>query len=208
MTIKSFNMKLLIILILSSLLILASCKQVDSNKNNSLSNSDTAISTANLSSNEKNLIKIGGIDNYYVFEVINPKDANKNITCWVDLFEGGKLKTSFGKLTTKLQGNDKLKYISIALNKSSINTNKRELIMSIITNNAASQGSFVDETDPKLGEASVANQQQKVIDGQDINLAAFIQNEGGTSVFNSISENMTELLKNQRVYIFKCKFEK
>lgn len=80
--------------------------------------------------------------------------------------------------------------------------------MSIITNNAASQGSFVDETDPKLGEASGANQPQKLIDGQDINLAVFIQNKGGTSVFNSISENMTELLKNERVYIFKCKFEK
>ncbi|MCB2309067.1 hypothetical protein LGL08_21365 [Clostridium estertheticum] len=212
---KSFKIKSILILILipSILLILSSCKQLSPNINNnkSLSNSDSIIGPANLTSEVKNLIKIGGADVFYVFEVKNQKENYKKISCWVDLFEGGKLKTSFGKMTSMLQGRDNVKYISIALNNSSIdnnNNNKREFITSIISNNSISQGRIIDKIDSKLGEASVANQEQKLLEGQDINLAAFIQNEGSTSTFNSISENMKEILKNKKVYIFRCKLEK
>lgn len=111
-------------------------------------------------------------------------------------------------MTDELQGGHTVKYISIALNKSSIDTTEREMIMSIITNTGVSQLLTVDAVDSKLDEASTANQEQKLIEGQDIDLAVFIQNKGGISVPNAIAENMNELLKNKRVYIFKCKLEK
>lgn len=84
----------------------------------------------------------------------------------------------------------------------------KQLNPNINKNNSISQGRIIDKIDSKLGESSVANQEQKLLEGQDINLAAFIQNEGSTSTFNSISENIKEILKNKKVYIFRCKLEK
>ena len=209
---SNFKLILVLLLILSSLLLLASCKQSSSNlnKNNSTNNLDTLIGPANLTNDMKNLIKIGGTDNFYVFEIRNQKESYKSVSCWVDLYEDGKVKTTFGKMTSEIQEGDKVKYISIALNKSSVDNSKRELIMSIISNNGVAQGRTIDEdeVDPKLSEASSPNEEQKFKEGQDIDLAVFIQNQGSTSVFNSISENMKELLKNKRLYIFKCKVEK
>ncbi len=208
---RKFNIKLILILIVisSNMLLLSSYKQLAHNidKNNSFNNSDALISPANLSNAVKNLIKIGGTDNFYIFEVKNSKEIYKKVSCWIDLFEDEKLKTSFGKLTSELQGSDKVKYISIALNNSSIDTNKREVILSIITNTGVSQERTVDEVNLKLGEASTASQEQKLIKGQDTDLAVFIQNTGRISVPNAITENMKELLKNKRVYIFKCRLE-
>ncbi len=158
---KGFRIKLILILILSSLLILTSCNQFNPNRNDSSSSLEPLIGIANLSNEEKNLIKVGGTDNFYIFRVKNLKDKVKKISCWVDTFEDGKLKNSLGKITTNLQGSDKLKYISIALNKSSIDNTKRELIISIISNTGVSEGRVVDEVDSKLGEASSANQEQK-----------------------------------------------
>ncbi len=204
---KNFKMKLLLVLMLIGLLLLASCKHSSSNKNtdNDAINSETLIGTANLSEEEKSLIQIGGMNNYYIFKIKNPKEKYKSISCWIDLFEDGKLITSLGKISTKLNGGAELKYISIALNKPIIDNTKRELIMSIISKTGVSQQCYIDENNIKLVESSIANQEQKIIEGKDIDLAAFIQNEGNVQLTNSIAENMTELLKNKRVYIFRCK---
>ena len=205
---RSFNMKLILCLIISSLILLTSCKQFkfNNNENNIASTSDALIGIANLSNDENELIKIGGANNFYVFEVKNSKEKNKKVSCWIDQYENGKFKTSLGKMTAELLGDDKLKYITIALNNSSTD-NKRQIITSIISNNSMAQGSTFNEVDLKLGQASGANQEQKFIVGEDINLAMFIGNEGSTSIFNSITENMNEILKNKSVYIFKCKVE-
>ena len=96
----------------------------------------------------------------------------------MDIFEEGKLKTSVDNLKMEFTGSDKLRFISIASNKSSIDNNKREFITSIITNNGVSQYRWVDDGDLKLGEASMANQERRIIEGQATDLAVFVQNEG------------------------------
>jgi len=48
------------------------CKQFGAIKNSSFNKSYTLINFTNLTKEEKNLIKIEGADNFYIFEVKNP----------------------------------------------------------------------------------------------------------------------------------------
>lgn len=178
------------------------------NTTSSFNNLDTSICTANLTSDGKNLIKLGGADNYFVFEVKNPNNNFKKVSCWLDLYEDGNLKTPYGKMTLSLLDGDKPKYISIATNKISNDATKREFISTIITNNGMSQGRTIDEIDSSLSEASMANNEQKVTEGQTIDLAVFVQNQGSVMLSTPIANNLKELLKNKKVYIFRCSFDK
>jgi len=69
---NNFNTKLILSLLISCILIMNGCKQFGAIKNSSFNKSYTLINFTNLTKEEKNLIKIEGADNFYIFEVKNP----------------------------------------------------------------------------------------------------------------------------------------
>lgn len=170
---------------------------------------------AKLTDNEEQLIKAVGVDRFLVLDA-SIKDSNiKWIDFWVDYYEKGQLKNKLSGIGTEIESS-KNQNMRIIVSTQWFKTDTREekWCFSMTSYNGTSTGSTIVQK-PKEASASAWSgiKSGKIIMGEEMILGVIAEGKDSTAIpgyfFESKDKDtaMKELLKNDYVYIIKCKFK-
>ncbi|MBE6068492.1 MAG: hypothetical protein E7211_12490 [Clostridium lundense] len=189
------------------------------NKTDIIKSSGEIVETK-LTDNEKQLVQGLEIDKYFIFDV-NITDKNINsLEVWADYYEKGKLNNKvFGMGTDINQPKEKNSRIIISNQKFKPDKPEEKWTVSIYSNGSGGKGSVIvnrNEEAKSWGWSSIVK--ESIVTDKEIVLAIIAGNQENNmrtfSVdnFNNSDEKMKnetikEILKNDYVYIIKCKFK-
>lgn len=207
--------------ILICILFFQGCNSNDKNKfgKTNVAQGAGEIVQAKLTDKEKQLLQGLEIDKYFIFEA-NIKDKNiKSLDVWTDYYENGKFKVKVSGIGTNIElPEDKDLRIIFSTQRALTEDKKERWSFGITSTNGGGRGSTVIEKSKDVISSTWSSIEKKEIDiGKDMTLAVIAEakENGITSIsVNELngekaikSEAMKNVLKNNYVYIIKCKFK-
>lgn len=182
-----------------------------SNKNRS----DGMIKKADLTNKEEQIIRTFPVDKYFAYD-IDLKNSNINLVeYWIDYYEKGKFKNRiFGGENSVDKDKKDFNMILFATQKILAKETDEIWSCAYFSSNGGGSGSSV-VTKPKATKASIwaSCETNEIKVDKLINLAVIVEGDQVTTgisnkVFTDNKSALEELLKNDNVYILRCKFIK
>jgi len=173
-----------------------------------------------LTDREKEVLQGLDIDKYFMFDA-NIKDKNiKSIDFWADYYEKGSFKNKCSGIGTNIQASqDKNIKMIFSTQKSVSNNSEEKWTFSVLSSGSVGKGSTSIKIPEKIQGINWINiKASEIVIGREVILAVIAGSEGniGTSIsIDALNENdeaiknqvNKELLKNDCLYIIKCRFK-
>lgn len=178
-----------------------------------LKKSNNIVKKSELTVSEEGLLKASGYNKYFIFDLQLTKNEYKWVHFWIDFYENGNKKKEIlkSKMLIGELGKESNRILMAVQNCN----DEEKLIISLIQDNGAIS---VSKLEHKLKQEFISTWQQvekiHIAEGKDMTLAVILEKHGNSinsvpiDFFQNEEKYMNELLKNDFVYIFKCRFEK